>query len=189
LNIDVRRDYVDFLTTSCYKWLLGPCGAGFLYIQKELIERSEPVFVGWASVRNEIFETIDLWNNRDLRLRETAGRFETGTPSHLCYVGATAATKLLLKVGTDQIESRVTDLASLLIERLMEEGFRVQTPEAVDCRSGIVNFVVEDPQEKAEKLREKGIIVSARMNGIRVSPHFYNTEQELDRLIEEVSSI
>ena len=189
LNIDVKRDDIDFLTTSCYKWLLGPCGAGFLYVKKDLIERSEPVFVGWASVKDEVFETIELWDNRELPLSETARRFETGTPSLLCYVGATAATKLLLKTGMDKVEGHVTGLAGFLIESLKEAGFKVQTPEALQHRSGIVNFLVDKPKEKAEKLRKKGIIVSARMNGIRVSPHFYNTEEELERLVAEASSL
>jgi len=189
LGIDVRHDDVDFLTTSCFKWLLGPCGAGFLYVKEDLIERSEPVFIGWASVKDEIFETIELWNNRELQLSDTARRFETGTRSILCCVGATAATKLLLKVGMDEIESRLTGLTGFLVERLKEKGFEVQTPETIEHRSGIVNFLVENAQEKAEMLRQKGIIVSARMNGIRVSPHFYNTKEELERLVAEASNI
>lgn len=189
LGIDVRHDDVDFLTTSCFKWLLGPCGAGFLYVKEDLIERSEPVFIGWASVKDETFETIELWNNRELKLSETARRFETGTPSILCYIGATAAAELLLKIGMDEIESRLTGLTGFLIERLKEEGFEVQTPQAIEHRSGIVNFIVDNPQQEAEMLRKKGIIVSARMNGIRVSPHFYNTKEELERLVAEASNI
>jgi len=189
LQIDAKRDDFDFLATSCYKWLLGPSGAGFLYVQKGLAERFEPVFVGWASVKHEVFETVELWNNRDLRLSETASRFETGGPSILSYVGAAAALKLLLKVGVGEVESRVLGLTSHLIERLKEEGFKVQTPEAAGHRSGIVNFMIDDPGGKVDRLRGKGIIVSARMNGVRVSPHFYNTEEELERLVEEVSRL
>jgi len=91
LQIDAKRDDLDFLATSCYKWLLGPSGAGFLYVQKGLAERFEPIFVGWASVKHEVFETVELWDNRELRLSETASRFETGEPSILSYVGAAAA--------------------------------------------------------------------------------------------------
>ncbi len=189
LSIDVNREDVDLLTTSCFKWLLGPCGAGFLYVKKDIVEQSEPVFVGWASVKDEVFETIELWDNKELPLSETARRFETGTPSIAGYVGATAAAKLLLKIGMDEVESRVTGLAGFLVERLEDEGFKVQTPSAVERRSGIVNFLIRNPQEKAEKLRQKSIIVSARMNGLRVSPHFYNTEEELERLIAEASSM
>jgi len=189
LKIDVKQDDLDFLATSCYKWLLGPAGAGFLYVRKDLVEKSEPVFVGWASVEQEIFETVDLWNNRELKLSETASRFEVGEPSFLSYVGAAAAIRLLLKIGIERIEKRIKSLTGSLIRRLKEEDFNVQTAEAVEHRSGIVNFQVENPEEKVEKLRKKGVIVSARMNGIRVSPHFYNTEEELERLVKEVSDL
>jgi len=189
MAIDVRRDDIDFLTTSCYKWLLGPPGAGFLYVRKDLVERFKPVFVGWASVKQDVFETIELWNNRELRLSETATRFETGEPSVLSYVGAEAALKFLLRIGTAEIEKRVLGLTGHLIERLKEEGYRVQTPEVLENRSGIVNFVVEDAAGKVKNLQEKGIVVSERMNGVRVSPHFYNTEEELERLIEEVRKL
>ena len=97
--------------------------------------------------------------------------------------------KFLLRIGTAEIEKRVLGLTGHLIERLKEEGYRVQTPEVLENRSGIVNFVVEDAAGMVKKLQEKGISVSARMNGVRVSPHFYNTEEELERLIEEVRKL
>ena len=189
LHIDVKRDKVDFMATSSYKWLLGPSGAGFLYVQKDLIGKSEPVFVGYEGVKPEVFETIDLWNNRELKFVETANRFETGGLSVLSYIGATAALKLILEVGADKIEKRVTELARYLMKRLKEEGFQLQTPEDVEQISGIVNFRVDDPRGKVKKLVQKGIVVSARMNGIRVSPHFYNAEEEIERLIGETKKI
>jgi cysteine desulfurase/selenocysteine lyase len=189
LLIDVKWNNADFLATSSYKWLLGPSGAGFLYVQKGLITKSEPVFVGYEGVKPEVFKTIELWNNRELEFVETAHRFETGGLSSLSYVGASAAMKLILEVGIDEIEERVIDLTGYLVERLKKEGFKLQSSDIGKHRSGIVNFLVNNPQEKVEKLEQKGIIVSARMNGIRVSPHFYNTEEELDRLIEETKKL
>jgi cysteine desulfurase/selenocysteine lyase len=189
LGIDVKRDGIDFLATSSYKWLLGPSGAGFLYVQKDLIGKSEPVFVGYEGVKPEVFESTELWNNRELKFVETASRFETGGLSVLSYVGAVAALKLIIEVGIGEIEKRVTGLAEYLIDRLKEEGFGLQTPGAVEYRSGIVNFLVDDARSKAEKMGQKGVIVSARMNGIRVSPHFYNTEDELERLIGEAKKL
>jgi len=97
--------------------------------------------------------------------------------------------KLLLGIGTAEIEKCVLGLTGHLIERLKEEGYGLQTAKAPENRSGIVNFLVEDAAEKVKKLQEKGIIVSARMNGVRVSPHFYNNEEELERLIEEVKKL
>ena len=182
IPINVKRDDVDFLTASCYKWLLGPAGAGFLYVRKELIERFEPPLVGWASVKPEVFETIEFWDIWNLRLSETASRFEVGELGLVNFVGATAVLQLLLDVGIANIERRILSLTDHLIEAVKERGFKLQTPEEKGCRSGIVNFLIDNPGERVKKLREMGIIVSARAKGIRVSPHFYNTGEEIDRL-------
>ncbi|MGQ9507631.1 MAG: aminotransferase class V-fold PLP-dependent enzyme, partial [Candidatus Bathycorpusculaceae bacterium] len=104
IPIDVKRDNVDFLATACYKWLLSPPGAGYLYVKEELIEKFEPPFVGWASVKPEVFETIDFWDIWSLRLSETASRFEVGSPSFISLAGATEAIKMLLNIGIENIE-------------------------------------------------------------------------------------
>lgn len=189
LRVEVERDGVDFLATSCYKWLLGPSGAGFLYVRRELIDKCEPVFVGYEGVKPDVFNTVELWNNRELMLVDSASRFQTGGLSTLSFVGATAALRLIHDVGPDVIEKRVTGLAGHLLKRLKEEGFWLQTPEEPEYCSGIVNFLVKDPGEMVGQLRHRGIVVSARMNGVRVSPHFYNTEGELERLIDEVKGL
>lgn len=93
IEIDVRRDNVDFLATACYKWLLSPPSAGYLYVKEEFIENFEPPFVGWASVKQEVFETLDFWDIWSLRLSENASRFEVGSPSTISFVGATADPK------------------------------------------------------------------------------------------------
>ena len=69
---------------------------------------------------------------------------------------------------------------------MREAGWKLQTPEGKSYRSGIVNFLIDKPMERVEQLAKKGIIVSARANGIRVSPHFYNTEEEIDQLVSEL---
>ncbi|MCK4474587.1 aminotransferase class V-fold PLP-dependent enzyme [Candidatus Bathyarchaeota archaeon] len=186
MRIDVKKDDVDFLTSGCYKWLLGPPGAGYLYVKENLIEGFEPPFVGWASVKPEIFETIDFWDIWSLRLSETASRFEVGSPSFISLVGATEALTMLLDFGIENVERRILSLTSHLVEELKALGLTLQTPEEQRYRSGIVNFKIGEPQEVAEKLKNKGIVVSARAHGVRVSPHFYNTEEEIDRLIEDI---
>ncbi len=186
MEIDVKRDQVDFLASSCYKWLLSPPGAGYLYIREDLIKDFEPPFTGWASVKQEVFETIDFWDIWRLRLSETASRFEIGSPSFISLVGATEAMKMLLKIGIQRIQERIQYLTEHLIESVKDLGLELQTPEEPQYRSGIVNFKIEGAQEIVKKLEDKGIIVSARAHGIRVSPHFYNTEDEVDQLIEEI---
>lgn len=186
ISIDVKRDDVDFLTAGCYKWLLGPAGAGFLYVRKELIEKFEPPFIGWASVKPEVFDTIDFWDIWTLKLSETASRFEVGWSSVYSFVGAAASLHILLDVGISNIEKRVLALTARLIKAVKDRGLRLQTPEEPECRSGIVNFLIDKSERRVKRLNKKGIMVSARAHGIRVSPHFYNTEEEIDHLIEEL---
>jgi selenocysteine lyase/cysteine desulfurase len=186
MQIDVKRDDVDFLTTACYKWLLSPPGAGYFYVKEELIEKFEPPFVGWASVKPEVFETIDFWDIWSLRLSETASRFEVGSPSLLSLVGAREALKMMLDFGVENIEKRILKLTDHLREAVKNLGLELETPEEPQHRSGIVKFKIDKPREVIESLSHKGIIVSARAHGIRVSPHFYNTEEEIDKLVEEI---
>jgi selenocysteine lyase/cysteine desulfurase len=187
LSADVKHDNVDFLTAACYKWMLGPPGIGYLYVRKELIEKFEPPFIGWASVKPEVFETLDFWEIQDLKLSETASRFEVGTPSRVSIAGAVATLNLLLDTGIENIEKRILTLTDHLVELLSARGIKFQTPLEPECRSGIVNFLIDNPQERTDQLAEKGIVVSARSHGIRVSPHFYNTKDEIDKLVEEAT--
>jgi selenocysteine lyase/cysteine desulfurase len=189
IPIDVKREGIDFLTTACYKWLLSPTGAAYLYVQEDLIENFEPPYVGWASVKQEIFETVDFWDIWSLRLSETASRFEVGTPSFLSFVGAAEAIKMLLGFGIENIEKRVLRLTDYLIEAVKALGLELQTPEEPQHRSGVINFKVEKPKEVVEHLKRNNIVVSARARGIRVSPHFYNTEEEIDKLVNEVEKV
>jgi selenocysteine lyase/cysteine desulfurase len=186
MQIDVKKDDVDFLTTACYKWLLSPPGAGYLYVSQELIEMFEPPFVGWASVKQEVFDTQDFWDIWNLKLSETATRFEVGSPSFISLAGAAEALKMILNFGIENIQKRILKLTDHLIDSAKSLGLTLQTPEEPQCRSGIVNFAIDKSKEVTESLKRKHIIVSARAHGLRVSPHFYNTEQEIDKFIEEI---
>jgi len=188
MQIDVKKDDVDFLTAACYKWLLSPSGAGYLYVKEELIEKFEPPFVGWASVKPEVFETLDFWDIWKLRLSETASRFEVGSPSFISFTGAAEALKMMLNFGIENIEKRILKLTDHLIESVKALGLKLQTPEEPQYRSGVVNFKIDKAKETAESLSRKGIIVSARAHGLRVSPHFYNTEEEIDKFMEEIKN-
>jgi len=186
LRVDVRRDDVDFLTAACYKWLLSPAGAGYLYVKEDLIEKFEPPLVGWASVDQKIFDNADFWDIWNLKLSKTASRFEAGSPSSVSFVGAREAMKLLLGFGVENITKRIMKLTNNLIEAIRDLSIELQTPEEQQCRSGIVNFKMRNPQEVTRKLGARGIVVSARNHGIRVSPHFYNTEEEIEKLVKEI---
>jgi cysteine desulfurase/selenocysteine lyase len=189
MPINVKTDDVDFLMAACYKWLLSPCGAAYLYVKDELIEEFEPPYVGWASVKPEVFKTTDFWDIWNLKLSKTASRFEVGSPSMISFVGAAEAMKMLLNCGTENIKRTIIKLTDRLIDSVKDLGLELQTPEQKQCRSGIVNFKIGKPQKATDKLNKKGIVVSARANGIRVSPHFYNTEEEIDKLTEEIEKL
>jgi selenocysteine lyase/cysteine desulfurase len=186
IQVNVKRDDVDFLTTACYKWLLSPPGCGYLYVKGELIEEFEPPFVGWASVKQEVFDTVDFWDIWSLKLSQTASRFEVGSPSFMSFLGAAEAMKMILEFGIENVEKRILELTEHLIDAVRDLGLKLQTPEERQHRSGIVNFKIDKPAEVVQRLSQKGIVVSARANGIRVSPHFYNTKEEIDKLIEEI---
>ncbi len=186
MHVDVRRDDVDFLTAACYKWLLSPSGAGYLYVKEDLIEKLEPPLVGWASVEQKIFDTADFWDIWNMKLSKTASRFEAGSPSFISFVGAKEAMKLLIGFGVESVTKRIMKLTSHLIDTIKDLGLELQTPEEQQYRSGIVNFKIRKPQEVALRLGAKGIVVSARDHGIRVSPHFYNTEEEIETLTKEI---
>ncbi len=189
MPINVKTDDVDFLMAACYKWLLSPSGAAYLYVKDELIEEFEPPYVGWASVRPEVFKTTDFWDIWNLKLSKTASRFEVGSPSTISFVGAAEAMKMLLNCGTENVKRIIIKLTDRLIDSVKDLGLELQTPEQKQCRSGIVNFKIGKPQKVTDRLNKKGIVVSARANGIRVSPHFYNTEEEIDKLIEEIKKL
>lgn len=186
IPIDVKKDNVDFLTAACYKWLLSPLGAGYLYVKEELVEKFEPPFAGWASVKPEVFETTDFWDIWNLRLSETASRFEIGSPSYMAFIGATEALKMLLNLGIENIERRILKTTDHLIEAFKNLGLKLQTPEEKPYRSGIVLTKIDRAKEIVKNLRDEEIIISARANGLRVSPHFYNTEEEIDKLTEKI---
>jgi len=191
MQIDVKRDGVDILASACYKWLLSPPGAGYLYVSEELIHKCEPPFVGWRS--NIDLKERELWS---LKLPNNASRFEIGSPSYASFVGAAEALKLLSNVGISTIERRILRLTGSLIEMLKGLDLPVQTPEEPQRRSGIVNFRIDKAKSVVEKLGKKRIICATSAdwtkcspqfyNTIRVSPHFYNTEEEIDRFVREI---
>jgi cysteine desulfurase/selenocysteine lyase len=182
LSLDVRACQIDFLSAGGAKWLLGPVGTGVFYCRKGLIERLTPALVGWRSVVDR-----DDYYRYDSPLLPDARRFEPGTLNIPGLVGLGASLETLLEVGIPRIEERVLALTDHLIEGLEARGYDVVTPhEKREERSGIVAFKHgEHPADELhQRLREADVVISQRGGAIRVSPHFYNVEEELDRLLE-----
>jgi len=183
--VDVKRAKISALAANGHKWLLGPQGSGLFFLRRQLLDEVRPSTVGWWSVRG--------WNDfssRDLAWREDAKRFEYGTPNTVGIYGLGAALQLLLEVGVDAIGARILDLTERLRKGLAQQGHQVYGPSKREECSGIVSFVPRagSAEDVMRFLQRRRILVAARCGKVRVAPHFYNNELEIDRVLELLGS-
>ena len=182
--LDVERDGIDFLSADAHKWMLGHEGIGMIYLRKAWLERIEPLLLGWNSVVGCLnFDRIDF------RLKPNAQRFEEGSLNGLSIYGMGAAVELLLEIGVERIGQRLLGLTEILLAGLREMQLPLLTPLEASLRSGIVSFrLPEDPENRKlvqleRFLYENRIYAALRAGGLRLSPHFYNTEAEMERAL------
>lgn len=181
IEVDVKSSHIDILAADGHKWLLAPEGAAIFYCAKYRLERLINTNVGWASVVNPR-EFLDY----DLTQKPDATRFEEGSYNSCGLYGLKTAIDLLIEIGVSNIETRILELTSGLIKGLNAKGYRVITPKSDSERAGIVVFESDHytPAELFTLLNERNIIAAERGSGVRVSPHFYNTELEIADLLE-----
>jgi selenocysteine lyase/cysteine desulfurase len=178
---------IDFLAADAHKWLLGPCGAGIFYVRKSMHAKLRPAVYGWHNIRCPNFVAQE-----ELVYPPDARRYEAGSANLLGLVGLRASIEMLLELGVDNIAARLLQVRSMLVPALQQKGWTVLQPDSPPTNaSGIVTFHRdgEDMAALRQKLFEKGIDTSLRTdrkgkNYIRVSPHFYNTDAEINRLLE-----
>ena len=181
--------HVDFLAADAHKWLLGPCGAGLFFVRKSLQVKLRPAVYGWHNIRCPNFVAQE-----QLVYPPDARRYEAGSANLLGLVGLNAAMELLMEIGVENIAARLLQQRSLLVPALQEKGWTVlQAGAPPQNASGIVSFY--RPGVDLPALREK--LMAAHMETslrtdrsgrhyIRVSPHFYNTDAEIHRLLENL---
>ena len=181
---DVTALDVDFAVGGSVKWLCGGPGAGWLYVRPDLAERLEPTFVGWQGhARPFAFEP-------ELEYAAGARRFLTGTPNVPALYAATAGYDVIEEVGVARIRERSLVLTQLLIDLLEGAGFEIGSPREPDRRGGTVLVRTPDDAAVHRELGERGIICDFRPDaGIRLGPHFYNTEDELRQTVAELSEV
>jgi cysteine desulfurase/selenocysteine lyase len=182
LHMDLSRTPVDFLAAGAHKWLLGPMGAGFAYVGPRMLDRLNPVIIGPESVVGNR-EYVDY----DLTFKPDARRFEEAAPNYAGTLGMGAAVNLLLRCGPPVVEQAVLRLADRLRDELPTRGYELlMKPSAPSERSGIVSFRHPRmvPTELHARLREAGVIISLRGDFLRASAHYYNSDEDLDRLLE-----
>jgi len=180
LPVDVKAMNIDFLSADGHKWLLSPEGCGVFFCRKELFSQVRPE-VGWWNVIN----STD-YGAYDFTLRDDARRFECGTYNIPGVLAMGASLELLLELGIDLISRRVFALTEQLCEGLGVKGYSVISSQAESERSGIVAFMHPSGghAEIVRKLQEKKIVIVIREGRLRASPHFYNTPEQIQALID-----
>lgn len=179
-QLDVRKTPIDFLAADGHKWLLGPEGAGLFYVNRGLLDRLHPIEVGWNSVVH-----CHDFSRVELDLKPHAGRWECGTLNVGGIVALGASLELLLNAGIDNVAARVLELGDHLCEQLRRTRLNVYSSRRPGEASGIVSLTgIADPAAAVRRCRAAGMVVNQRGGRVRVSPHAYNTFDEIDRLVD-----
>jgi cysteine desulfurase / selenocysteine lyase len=182
-------EHVDLLAADAHKWLLGPCGAGVMYVRSSVQERINPPIYGWNNVR-----CPDYVAQEHIVMRSGSQKYEAGTHNLLGIVGLVTAMEMLLELGVENIARELLRKRAWLVPALQAKGCTVVQADApAEAASGIVSFhrPGSDLAALHQKLTDGGVLTSLRTDRaaqkyIRVSPHFYNTDAELQRLVELV---
>ncbi|MCA1813068.1 MAG: aminotransferase class V-fold PLP-dependent enzyme [Halobacteriales archaeon] len=180
LPTDPRALGCDVYLTGGLKWLLGGTGIAFVWVRKERLAELRPRVTGWfGNPRMFDFDStkLDFWPD--------ARRFEAGTPALAAVHMASAGLDVVLQIGPEKLRERTVALDNDLVDRLHAKGFKLRTPEPPEQRAGIVAVDwPDDPGAAVAKLAQQGIIVDARPGRVRISPYFYNDEEDNARCVE-----
>jgi len=182
LRMDVSLLQPVMMAVNAYKWLLTPNGAGFAFVHPELRSRLRPNVVGWRSHFD--WRAVDQLHHGAPRFSEAAEKYEGGMLNFPSLYAMGACLELILEIGPEAIERRALSLAEQLRRRLRALGAKLLFDEAPHFDSPIVaaRWPGVDSSRLAQRLRDQRVLVSARHGNLRVSVHFYNTEQDLERL-------
>ncbi|MGI9077909.1 MAG: aminotransferase class V-fold PLP-dependent enzyme [Gemmatimonadaceae bacterium] len=183
LTLDVRECFVDVLACGGQKWLLSPWGTGFIYVRSELVTALEPSSVGWLAMRgsDDFTRLVDY----DFTYWDDARRFEVITLPFQDFAGLNASLELLLELGPKRVETHVSRLVDRAVQWSRERtNVRLITPWEPQRRAGIVAIAPADPQAVSDNLRQARVSHSLREGAIRLSPHCFNTDAEMERALQ-----
>ncbi len=183
-QIDVNKMKIDFLSCGGHKWLMGPQGTAFMYVSEELRSMISQPYRGWMSVE----KPFDYFNFENPLINDSR-RYEYGTLNLMGIYGLCESVKLILEIGLSTIEQKVIETNRHLLKQLQTMGYRFAMKYEPEHLSGIVSFYAQEPYEIAKKLKEKKIHIAARDKFIRVSPHFYNTTEEIDTFLDALKEV
>lgn len=176
--LDVKENGIDFLVFSGLKWACAGYGAAGLYINRQYLQDAMPL-AGWRSVQSP-----ENMNNRLLRLKPEASVLEAGSPAFPAIFALGGALDLITRIGPEACMSRVLYLSGILENKLRANGFPVLYSFPEKHRSGIVMVKTGNARTLVAELSRKGILVSARGEGLRISVNIYNNEEDIERLTE-----
>ncbi|PYU99728.1 MAG: kynureninase [Acidobacteria bacterium] len=183
--VNVKEWGVDFAIGGCLKWLCGGPGAAFLYVRPELRATLCPRLTGWMAHRDPFAFQIG-----DMQFRDDAFRFLNGTPQIPCLYGARPGLEIVGKIGVEAIREKSRRQVARLIELARGEGFTVNVPEEAERRGGTVAVNTPHAYEISRELVRRQYLVDFRPGaGIRISPHFYTADEELEAVVQEIRRI
>ncbi len=183
--LDLHDLGCDLYTAGVLKWLCGGPGLAFLYARRDLLPALEPAVTGWFATREPF-----SFDNQHLAYHETARRLEHGTPPAPVYPIALGGVEIISEVGVPNIRERQAELTEHVIARADRAGLPVRTPRDPSARGGVVNLGVGPEAGKiCHALLDRDVCTDFRGDGLRISPHFFNTEADIERCFEELRSL
>jgi cysteine desulfurase / selenocysteine lyase len=180
LKLNVEAACIDALSADAHKFLLGPEGVALLYLSERALQCVKPTLVGWMSV-----DSPYAFSLQDKPWAAGAKRFEPGALNTAGVVGLGAAIELFQQVGVERIESYLLELGDYLCERLQERGYRIVSSRREGEKSAVICCQHErySAEELYQRLAAQRIVTTQRLGRLRISPHFYNTREEIEQLI------
>ena len=179
--IDVKDMKIHALAADGHKWLLGPEGCALLFVAQEVQDQIEPVEFGWTNIAG-----YNDYSCRDMALRKDAGRYEPGTLNTIGCYGLRASMEFLLEIGVATVGDSVLRVANQIADGVQRRGYSLMIPRTPATSSGIVSFQKEgiDSRLVVRNLKDARVTAAPRQGWVRVSPHFYNSPEEVERLLE-----
>lgn len=182
--VDVKALDVDIFVGGVLKWLLGGPGLTFIYVREGLLQELQPTVTGWFGVDDQFaFDAQHLVRAAD------ADRFQLGTPAMSTVYTGIAGMDMVLEAGPERIGERLRLLTSRVMDRATKDGFTVLSPDEPEERGGIVMLEAANPRQTVKDLAARHFTVDYRPGRVRISPHFYNTTEDVDRLMETLAQL
>ncbi len=176
---------IDCLSADGHKWLLGPEGAGIAYVSRACLDRLRPIGVGWNSVVHAA-----NYSHIELKLKPSAARYEGGSHNMAGFLALGASLGLLLSLDVENLAAAILDFTDRAVQSLQGLGAVIHSPWHPDERSGIVSFELpgRDPVSLRKHCLTQKVALNCRAGRLRISPHAYNDQQDLERLIDALRS-